>query len=100
TIPIGTVPIYSMIIRRKIEDLTPDIILKEVERQAQQGADYFPIHAGFLKKHLPLLKTRLTGIVSRGGSLLAKWMIVHNKENPMHELFDEISAILRDYDGA
>ena len=98
TIPIGTVPIYSMIIGRKIEDLSYDIILKEVERQAQQGVDYFTIHAGVLKKHIPLLKNRLTGIVSRGGSLLAKWIIVHNKENPMYELFDEISAIMRQYD--
>ena len=98
TIPIGTVPIYSMIIGKKIEDLTCDMILKEVERQAQQGVDYFTIHAGVLKKHIPLLKNRLTGIVSRGGSLLAKWMIVHNKENPMYELFDEISAIMRQYD--
>jgi len=98
TIPIGTVPIYSMIIGRKIEDLSYDIILKEVERQAQQGVDYFTIHAGVLKKHISLLKNRLTGIVSRGGSLLAKWMIVHNKENPMYELFDEISAIMRQYD--
>jgi phosphomethylpyrimidine synthase len=98
TIPIGTVPIYSMIIGKKIEDLTYDMILKEVERQAQQGVDYFTIHAGVLKKHIPLLKNRLTGIVSRGGSLLAKWMIVHNKENPMYELFDEISAIMRQYD--
>ncbi len=98
TIPIGTVPIYSMIIGKKIEDLTYDMILKEVERQAQQGVDYFTIHAGVLKKHISLLKNRLTGIVSRGGSLLAKWMIVHNKENPMYELFDEISAIMRQYD--
>ncbi len=98
TIPIGTVPIYSMIIGRKIEDLTYDMILAEVERQARQGVDYFTIHAGVLKEHLPLLKNRLTGIVSRGGSLLAKWMIVHNKENPMYELFDEISAIMRQYD--
>jgi phosphomethylpyrimidine synthase len=98
TIPIGTVPIYSMIIGKKIEDLTYEMILKEVERQAQQGVDYFTIHAGVLKKHIPLLKNRLTGVVSRGGSLLAKWMIVHNKENPMYELFDEISAIMRQYD--
>jgi phosphomethylpyrimidine synthase len=98
TIPIGTVPIYSMIIGRKIEELTYDIILKEIERQAQQGVDYFTIHAGVLKQHLPLVKDRLTGIVSRGGSMLAKWMIVHNKQNPMYELFDEISAIMRQYD--
>lgn len=98
TIPIGTVPIYSMIIGRKIEDLTYDMILKEVEHQAQQGVDYFTIHAGVLKKHISLVKNRVTGIVSRGGSLLAKWMIVHNKENPMFELFDDISAIMRQYD--
>ena len=98
TIPIGTVPIYSMIIGRKIEDLTYDMILSEVERQARQGVDYFTIHAGVLKEHIPLLKHRLTGVVSRGGSLLAKWMIVHNKQNPMYELFDDISAIMRQYD--
>jgi len=98
TIPIGTVPIYSMIIGRRIEDLTYDIILKEIERQAQQGVDYFTIHAGVLKEHLSLIKNRVTGIVSRGGSLLAKWMIVHNKQNPMYDLFDEISAIMRQYD--
>ena len=98
TIPIGTVPIYSMIMGKKIEDLSYADILKEVERQAQQGVDYFTIHAGVLKKHIPLLKNRLTGVVSRGGSLLCKWMIVHNKENPMYELFDEISAIMRQYD--
>ena len=98
TIPIGTVPIYSMIIGRRIEDLTYDMILHEIERQARQGVDYFTIHAGVLKEHLPLIKQRVTGIVSRGGSLLAKWMIVHNKQNPMYDMFDEISAIMREYD--
>jgi phosphomethylpyrimidine synthase len=98
TIPIGTVPIYSMIIGRRVEDLTYDDILREVERQAQQGVDYFTIHAGVLKQHLPLIRGRITGLVSRGGSLLAKWMIHHNKQNPMYELFDEISAIMREYD--
>jgi phosphomethylpyrimidine synthase len=98
TIPIGTVPIYSMIVGRRIEDLTYDIILKEIERQARQGVDYFTIHAGILKEHLPLIRNRTTGIVSRGGSILAKWMIHHNRQNPMYEMFDEISAILREYD--
>jgi len=98
TIPIGTVPIYSMILGRRIEDLSYDVILKEIERQAQQGVDYFTIHAGVLREHLPLVRPRVTGIVSRGGSLLAKWMIVHGKQNPMFELFDEISAIMRAYD--
>ncbi len=98
TVPIGTVPIYSMIIGRRIEDLSYDLILKEVESQARQGVDYFTIHAGVLREHLGLIKNRVTGIVSRGGSLLAKWMIHHGKQNPMFELFDEISAIMREYD--
>jgi phosphomethylpyrimidine synthase len=98
TIPIGTVPIYSMIIGRRIEDLTHDLILREIEHQARQGVDYFTIHAGVLREHLPLVGPRVCGIVSRGGSLLAKWMIHHGRQNPMYELFDEISAIMREYD--
>ncbi len=98
TIPIGTVPIYSMIIGQRIEDLDRDIILREVEKQAQQGVDYFTIHAGILKEHLPLISRRVTGLVSRGGSLIAKWMIHHNRQNPFYELFDELSAIMREYD--
>jgi phosphomethylpyrimidine synthase len=98
TVPIGTVPIYSMIIGRSIEDLTYDIILKELEKQAQQGVDYFTIHAGVLREHLPFVRKRLIGIVSRGGSLLAKWMIHHNKQNPMYEIFDDICDIMRQYD--
>ena len=98
TIPIGTVPIYSMIIGKDITDLTYDDILTEVETQAKQGVDYFTIHAGVLMEHLRLVRGRLTGIVSRGGSMLAKWMIHHNKQNPTYELFDDITAIMRDYD--
>ncbi|GIW41159.1 MAG: hypothetical protein KatS3mg076_1736 [Candidatus Binatia bacterium] len=98
TIPIGTVPIYSMIVGKRVEELTYDDILREIERQAQQGVDYFTIHAGILREHLPLVRGRVTGIVSRGGSLLAKWMLYHNRQNPMYELFDEISAIMREYD--
>jgi phosphomethylpyrimidine synthase len=98
TVPIGTVPIYSMIIGRKIEDLTKGIILETIERQARQGVDYFTIHAGVLRAHLPLIQKRLIGIVSRGGSILAKWMLVHGKENPMYEHFDEICDIMREYD--
>jgi phosphomethylpyrimidine synthase len=98
TIPIGTVPIYSMIVGRRIEDLSYDVILKEIERQARQGVDYFTIHAGVLREHLALVGPRVCGIVSRGGSLLAKWMIQHGRQNPMFELFDEISAIMREYD--
>jgi phosphomethylpyrimidine synthase len=98
TIPIGTVPIYSMILGRSIEDLDYDTILRTVEHQARQGVDYFTIHAGILKEHLHLIRKRICGLVSRGGSLLAKWMIHHDKQNPMYELFDEISAIMREYD--
>jgi phosphomethylpyrimidine synthase len=98
TVPIGTVPIYSMIIGRKIEDLTYDTILKELEKQAKQGVDYFTIHAGVLREHLPFVKKRLIGIVSRGGSLLAKWMLHHNKQNPMYDIFDDICDIMREYD--
>jgi phosphomethylpyrimidine synthase len=98
TVSIGTVPIYSMIIGRQVEDLTYDLILKEVEHQAKQGVDFFTIHAGILREHLPLIRSRVTGIVSRGGSLLAKWMLHHQKQNPLYDLFDEISAIMRAYD--
>src|SRR5689334_14499443 len=98
TVPIGTVPIYSMIIGRSIEDLTYDLILRELEKQAKQGVDYFTIHAGVLREHLPYVRRRLIGIVSRGGSLLAKWMLHHNKQNPMYEIFDEICDIMREYD--
>jgi phosphomethylpyrimidine synthase len=98
TVPIGTVPIYSMIIGRKIEDLSRDIILETIEHQARQGVDYMTIHAGVRKAHIPLVKNRLIGIVSRGGSLLAKWCLVHNAENPMYTLWDDICRILRKHD--
>jgi phosphomethylpyrimidine synthase len=97
-VPIGTVPIYSMIIGRKIEDLTLEVILETLEKQAEQGVDYFTIHAGVRRAHLPLVEKRLIGIVSRGGSLLAKWMIVHGKESPMYEHFDAICDVMRRYD--
>jgi phosphomethylpyrimidine synthase len=96
--PIGTVPIYSMVIGRRIEDLTEKVIMDTLLHQARQGVDYFTIHAGVLRQHLPLIKKRLIGVVSRGGSLLAKWMLVHGKENPMYTHFDEICDIMREYD--
>ena len=98
TVPIGTVPIYSMIIGRKIEDLTPEVILATLEHQAKQGVDYFTIHAGVMRAHLSLVQKRLIGIVSRGGSLLAKWMLHHGAENPMYTLFDRICEVMRRYD--
>jgi phosphomethylpyrimidine synthase len=98
TVPIGTVPIYSMIIGRKIEDLDESIILATLEHQARQGVDYFTIHAGVLREHLPFIKRRLIGIVSRGGSLLAKWMLVHNRQNPMYEAWERICEVMRRHD--
>ncbi len=96
--PIGTVPIYSMIIGRKIEELTKEVILDTLRHQAKQGVDYFTIHAGVLRAHLPLVQKRLIGIVSRGGSLLAKWMLTHKAENPMYTLFEDICDVMREYD--
>ncbi len=98
TVPIGTVPIYSMIIGRKIEDLDERIVLDTLEHQARQGVDYFTIHAGVLREHLPFIKNRLIGIVSRGGSLLAKWMIVHGRQNLMNTMWEEICDVMRRYD--
>ncbi|MBI4704430.1 MAG: phosphomethylpyrimidine synthase ThiC [Deltaproteobacteria bacterium] len=100
TLPVGTVPIYSMIAGRRIEELTERMILDEIEHQAAQGVDFFTIHAGVRREHVPLAAQRLIGIVSRGGSLLAKWMLVRGRENPMYALFDEICAIVRRYDVA
>ncbi len=98
SVPVGTVPIYSMILGRKIEDLNWDMIRTELINQAEQGVDYFTIHAGVLREHLPLVRNRLIGIVSRGGSLLAKWMIHHNQQNPMYTHWEKICDILREYD--
>jgi phosphomethylpyrimidine synthase len=98
TVPIGTVPIYSMIIGRKIEDLNREIILDTCRHQAKQGVDYFTIHAGVLKEHIPLVRDRVIGIVSRGGSLLAKWMIQHGQQNPMYDCWDDICEICREHD--
>lgn len=97
-VPIGTVPIYSMIIGRKIETLTEEVIFEGLLEQAKQGVDYFTIHAGVLREHLPFVQRRLIGIVSRGGSLLAKWMLVHGKQNPMYTHFEKICDIMRQYD--
>jgi phosphomethylpyrimidine synthase len=98
TIPIGTVPIYSMIIGRRLEELDERAVLSTIEHQAQQGVDYMTVHAGVRRGHLKFVRDRLIGIVSRGGSLLAKWMLTHNRENLMYDLWDEICGILRRYD--
>ncbi|MCY0881923.1 MAG: phosphomethylpyrimidine synthase ThiC [Firmicutes bacterium] len=99
TVPIGTVPIYEALERvKKIEDLTAEILLDVIESQAQQGVDYMTIHAGTLIQHLPKTQHRVTGIVSRGGGILARWMIAHKTQNPLYEHFDEILKICARYD--
>lgn len=98
TVPIGTVPIYSMIIGKKIEDLDEQIIMDAVKLQAEQGVSYFTIHAGIKREHVRYAKDRLIGLVSRGGSLLAKWMIHHNQENPFNTAWEKICAVMREYD--
>lgn len=97
-VPIGTVPIYSMIIGRKLKDLNATHILDMLKHQAKQGVDYFTIHAGVQRAHLQYVKNRLIGIVSRGGSLLAKWMIDNDDENPMYTLWEDICDVMREYD--
>jgi phosphomethylpyrimidine synthase len=98
-VPVGTVPIYQMIVDKgDVVDLTVYDFLDMIEHQAQQGVDYMTLHAGVLFEHLPLVYGRVTGIVSRGGSLHAVWMMAHRRQNPLYEHFDEVCEILRHYD--
>ncbi len=101
TVPVGTVPIYEAVTRvKRIEDLTIGVLLEVIEEQAAQGVDYMTIHAGVLREFLPLVHNRVTGIVSRGGAILAQWMAYHHKQNPLYEHFDEICKIFKRYDVA
>ncbi|WP_204153382.1 phosphomethylpyrimidine synthase [Leptolyngbya sp. CCY15150] len=99
-IPIGTVPIYQALesVHGAIEQLTPDDFLHIIEKHAQQGVDYMTIHAGILIEHLPLVKNRITGIVSRGGGIIARWMLHHHRQNPLYSHFDDIIEIFKRYD--
>ncbi len=99
-VPIGTVPIYQMLeeLGGNIEDMRPQHFLDMVEHQAKQGVDYMTIHCGVKLEHLHLTTRRVTGIVSRGGSLIAKWMVAHRKQNPLYEAFDDLCDIMREYD--
>jgi phosphomethylpyrimidine synthase len=98
-VPIGTVPIYEAISRvKRIEDLTPGIMLEVIEEQAEQGVDYMTIHAGVLIQYLPIVSNRITGIVSRGGAILAQWMAHHHKQNFLYECFDDICQIFVKHD--
>jgi phosphomethylpyrimidine synthase len=97
-VPFGTVPIYQVIEDRGVEDIDAGVILETIEKQARQGVDFFTIHAGVLKEHLPLLEHRVAGIVSRGGALLAQWMLHHDRQNPLYEMFDDVCQIMAQYD--
>ena len=98
-VPIGTVPIYQVATQlESIQDMKADDLIDMVEHQAQQGVDYMTLHAGVLLRHLPLARDRITGIVSRGGALLAAWMMANRKENPLYENWDRIIEICRRYD--
>ncbi len=99
-VPIGTVPIYQALekVGGKAEDLTWELFRDTLIEQAEQGVDYFTIHAGVRLAHIPLTARRVTGIVSRGGSILAKWCLAHHKENFLYTHFDEICAIMKAYD--
>jgi phosphomethylpyrimidine synthase len=99
TVPIGTVPIYQALERVKApEELSAELLLEVIDHQARQGVDYMTIHAGVRLEHLPLCRHRVTGIVSRGGGLLARWMVHHKAENPLYECFDEVLEICRAHD--
>src|SRR5438045_4718763 len=98
-VPIGTVPAYQIIQNVKDpRDITPRMMLDMIEHQAKQGVDYMTIHAGVLLEYLQLTTNRVTGIVSRGGSLIAQWMLQRHEQNPWYTHFDELSEILRAYD--
>ncbi|MGB6481985.1 MAG: phosphomethylpyrimidine synthase ThiC [Candidatus Acidiferrales bacterium] len=98
-VPIGTVPIYEALSRvRRTEDLTIELMLEVIEEQAEQGVDYMTIHAGVLREFLPLVRNRITGIVSRGGALLAVWMSYHKQQNFLYENFEAICKIFKKHD--
>ncbi|HEY5649795.1 MAG TPA: phosphomethylpyrimidine synthase ThiC, partial [Nitrospiria bacterium] len=99
-VPIGTVPIYQALekVEGRAEELTWEIFRDTLIEQAEQGVDYFTIHAGVLLRYVPMTAKRLTGIVSRGGSILAKWCLAHHKENFLYTNFEEICEIMKAYD--
>jgi phosphomethylpyrimidine synthase len=98
-IPVGTVPIYECLAHvKEVQDLTPRMLLDIIEAQAAQGVDYMTIHAGLLRAFLPIAAKRVTGIVSRGGALMAQWMLANGAENPLFTHFDAICEIFKKYD--
>ena len=99
-VPIGTVPVYQALesVHGSIERLSEDDFLHIIEKHCQQGVDYQTIHAGLLIEHLVKVKGRITGIVSRGGGILAQWMLYHHRQNPLYTRFDDICEIFKRYD--
>ena len=98
-VPVGTVPIYEALARvRRVEDLNAEVMLEVIEEQAEQGVDYMTIHAGVLVQHIPLTTRRITGIVSRGGSILAEWMVKNHRQNFLYERFEDICKIFQKHD--
>ena len=101
-VPMGTVPVYQALekVDGRVEDLTWEIYRDTLIEQAEQGVDYFTIHAGALRAHADMIAERLTGIVSRGGSIMTRWAVIHNEENFLYTHFEEICEILARYDVA
>ncbi len=101
-VPIGTVPIYQALekVKGRAEDLTIDLFIDTLIEQAEQGVDYFTIHAGVLLRYIPLTRGRLTGIVSRGGAIMAKWCLSHHRENFLYTEFERICEVMKKYDVA
>ncbi|MBN1587723.1 MAG: phosphomethylpyrimidine synthase ThiC [Candidatus Omnitrophica bacterium] len=98
-VPVGTVPIYQAVLEApRVADITVDQMFEVVERQAAQGVDYMTIHAGLLMEYIPMTKKRITGIVSRGGALMAEWSLAHFKQNPFYTEFDRLLEICKRYD--
>ncbi|QFZ90975.2 phosphomethylpyrimidine synthase [Synechococcus elongatus] len=99
-VPIGTVPVYQALesVHGRIEKLSADDFLHVIEKHCEQGVDYQTIHAGLLIEHLPKVKSRITGIVSRGGGIIAQWMLYHHKQNPLYTHFRDIIEIFKRYD--
>ncbi len=98
-VPIGTVPIYQALAEAKrLEDLTVDHLFEVIEYQARQGVDYMTLHCGVLLEYVPLAQHRITGIVSRGGALMAQWMVHHKRQNPLYEYYDRVLEMCKRYD--
>ena len=97
-VPVGTVPIYEVVAKYGSDDFNGDVIVNTILSQAKQGVDYMTIHPGLLRRHVPIALKRVLGIVSRGGSLIARWMQRYEQENPFYSRFDDILNICLDYD--